>query len=142
MKKNFGVTFSLLAFCTIAGAQKIEESKVAEAAKQSFIQKYPGLTGKWEKENDNYEVSFKKDGKSMSAVIDSKGAILETETDIAIKDLPAEAASYIKSHYKGAVIKEAAEIIKANGDKIFEAEVNKKDILFDAAGKYLKEAKD
>jgi len=78
----------------------------------------------------------------MSTVIDEKGTILETETDIAVSSLPAGIESYIKTHYKGAVIKVAARIVKANGDTIYEAEVNKKDVLFDVNGKFIKEAKD
>ena len=142
MKKNLLVVFNLAVFCITACAQKMDESKIPVAAKQAFVQKYPGLTGKWEKENGNYEVNFKKDGKTMSAVIDAKGSILETETDIAIQELPAAVGPYIKMHYKGAAIKEAARIEKPNGEINYEAEVNKKDVLFDTNGKFIKEAKD
>jgi uncharacterized membrane protein YkoI len=142
MKKNLLVVISVFVSCAVAYAQKIDVSKVPAAVKQAFVQKYPGLAAKWEKENSNYEVNFKKDGKAMSAVIDVKGAILETETDIAVKDLPAGVESYIKTHYKGATIKEAAQIVKANGEVVYEAEVNKKDVLFDAHGKFIKEEKD
>jgi uncharacterized membrane protein YkoI len=142
MKKNLLGIFIVITFSTSACAQKLEESKVAAAAKQAFQKKFPGIAGKWEKENGNYEVNFKKDNKTMSAVIDAKGSILETETDIAVKDLPTGVEAYIKTHYKGTAITEAAQIVKANGEIVYEAEVNKKDVLFDANGKFIKEAKD
>ena len=47
--------------------------------------------------------------------------------------------SYIKTHYNDASITEAAHIVKGDGKIVYEAEVNKKDILFDANGKFLKE---
>jgi uncharacterized membrane protein YkoI len=142
MKTSLLIAIIVFTFSAAVSAQKADPSKVPAMAKQAFAKQYPGITGKWEKENSNYEVNFKKDGKTMSAVIDEKGTILETETDITISSLPAGVESYIKTHYKGAAIKEAAQIIKANGEIIYEAEVNKKDVLFDANGKFIKEAKD
>ena len=142
MKKYLLVVLPVLAFSNILSAQKIDESKVPALVKQAFIQKYPGVSGKWEKEDVNYEVNFKNNNSVMSAVIDTKGTILETETDIAVKDLPTAITEYIKSHYKGAAIKEAALIVKAGGESMFEAEVNKMDLLFDRDGKFIKEVKD
>ena len=142
MRRIFLIVFIVVAFCAAVSAQKVNQAKVPAAAKQAFTHQYPGIAGKWEKENDNYEVNFKKDGKAMSVVLDEKGATLETETGIAVKELPAGVESYIKTHYKGAAIKEAARIVKANGETIYEAEVNKTDVLFDTNGKFIKEAKD
>jgi uncharacterized membrane protein YkoI len=143
MKHHALVTVTTFMFLALAAyGQKVNEDKLPAETKEAFKQKYPGTLGKWEKENGNYEVNFKKDGKTMSAVIDSKGAFLETETGISVTELPAGIESYIKSHYKGAAIKEAARIVKANGETVYEADVNKKDVLFDANGKFIKEAND
>jgi len=49
---------------------------------------------------------------------------------------------YVKAHYKGATAKEAAKITKADGTVNYEAEVSKKDVIFDAKGKFIKEEKD
>jgi hypothetical protein len=56
--------------------------------------------------------------------------------------LPANVVAYVKAHYKGAAIKEGAKITKADGTINYEAEVNKMDVVFDANGKFIKEAKD
>jgi uncharacterized membrane protein YkoI len=137
MKKILSMIFILPAFCAVS-AQKTGVEKIPAATMEAFMQKFPGVAGKWEKEYDNYEVNFRKDGKSMSAVIDGKGTILETETDIAVTLLPAGVKSYIKAHYKKAAIKEAAQIVKANGEIIYEVDVNKNDVLFDADGRLIK----
>ena len=129
-------------FAGMASAQHLKAAAVPAAAKSSFEKKYPHTEAKWEKEHGNYEVNFKKDGNQMSVVIDAKGMILETETDIAINQLPEKVSSYLKTHYKGAKVKEAAKIVKADGSIIYEGEVNGKDVMFDSNGKFLKEAKD
>ena len=68
----------------------------------------------------------------MSAEFDDKGTLLESEVTIKSSELPASILQYIKEHYKGASIKEAAKITKSNGDINYEAEVNKMEGVFDA----------
>jgi putative PepSY-like beta-lactamase-inhibitor len=142
MKKNLFVFIIGTGISINLFAQRTDESKIPAAAVDAFKHQFPGSKGKWEKEKENYEVNFTKDSKAMSALIDAKGTILETETDISVNDLPPGIAGYVKAHYKGATIKEAARIIKPGGEIIYEAEVNKKDVLFDANGKFIKEEKD
>src|SRR5690242_1526418 len=113
-----------------ACGQKLKESEVPSAAKTAFEKKYPGIKGSWDKEDANYEVNFKKDNKSMSAVIDKSGSVVETETDMAVNDLPPAIKDYMKKHYPNAKITEAAQIEKASGEKNYEAEVNHKDVIF------------
>ena len=138
------VTMSAIAACIsfAACAQKLDASKIPAAAKASFAKQYPGVTPKWEKENGNYEVNFKQDGKTMSVLMDEKGAIAETEVDIKVSELPATVLAYVKEHYKGKTIKEGAKITKADGKVNYEAEVDGKDVIFDANGKFLKEVKE
>ncbi|MGB8194835.1 MAG: hypothetical protein WCF67_23070, partial [Chitinophagaceae bacterium] len=98
----------------------------------------PRIKGTWEKEEGNYEVSFKESGKEMSCVIDGAGSIIETETTISVQELPQPAKDYIEQHYRNSKIKEAAKIVKANGETTYEAEINKKDVIFDSNGKFLR----
>ncbi|HEY4149032.1 MAG TPA: PepSY-like domain-containing protein [Chitinophagaceae bacterium] len=113
------------------------------AANTAFQKAYPGISNvKWEKEGPGYEANFKQNGTEMSAVYDAKGVLQETETSIKIAELPPAVADYVKTHYKGAVLKEAAKVTKANGTVNYEAEVNKKDVIFDAKGVFIKEEKD
>lgn len=125
-----------------ACAQKLNASKVPAAVKAAFAKQYPGITAGWEKENGKYEVNFKQRGNTMSALYEANGSLLETEMDIKIADLPATVKAYVKEHYKGKTVKEAAKITRADGTLNYEAEVGGKDVIFDANGKFLKEAKD
>ena len=142
MKKKLLSTFVIFLFTITVYSQKLDDRQVPAATIMAFQKSYPGIKGQWEKENGNYELSFMNGGQNMSAVIDAKGSILETETDIAINDLPVSIALYVKEHYKGKKIKNAARIVKANGEIVYEAEVKKMDVLFDPNGKFLREEKD
>ena len=130
------------AFTTEVQAQKINAAKVPAAVKTAFAKQYPGIAAKWEKEDGKYEAGFTQNGHIMSATYEPNGPLTETETDIAITELPAGAVAYVKTHCKGKSIKAAAKITKADGSVNYEAEVNGRDVIFDAEGKFLKEVKD
>ncbi|MBS1757593.1 MAG: PepSY-like domain-containing protein [Bacteroidetes bacterium] len=142
MKKSMIAMTLAVAVAFGANAQKLDASKVPTTVKESFVKHYPGIKTKWEKEGDKYEAGFKKDGKTMSALFDVNGMMTESEVDIKVAELPTVVLHYVREHYKGKTIKEAAKITKADGTVNFEAEVNGKDVLFDEAGKFLKEVKD
>jgi len=142
MKKIIMISALFVTFGFAACAQKLDASKVPAAVKAAFAKQYPGITAGWEREDRNYEVNFKQNGNTMSALYEANGTLTETEMDIKVSDLPATVQSYIKEHYKGKTVKEAAKITKADGTVNYEAEVSGKDVIFDAAGKFIKEAKD
>jgi len=125
-----------------ACAQKVKEADVPASVKTAFAKQYPDAVAKWEKEDGNYEVNFKKDGKTMSALYTKNGKLTESEMDIKVADLPAAVVTYVKEHYKGKTIKEAAKITKADGTVNYEAEVAGMDVIFDANGKFIKEMND
>lgn len=141
MKKSI-VVFSLFTlFVFTANAQKIDASKVPASVKASFEKQFPGISPKWEMENGKYEAGFKSNGKIMSALFETNGALSETEVDIKTDELPVGVLAYVKEHYSGKSIKESAKITKADGTVNYEAEVDGKDIIFDSTGKFLKEIK-
>jgi hypothetical protein len=135
-----------LAFIAIMGlcanAQKVNASKVPATVKAAFAKQFAGATAKWEKENGQYEAGFKSDGKDMSALFTAEGTMTESEVSMKPTELPTKVLAYVKANYKGKTIKEGAKITKADGTVNYEAEVNGVDVLFDANGKFLKEAKD
>ena len=145
MKKKFMTVIIANAICIGLFAQEREAKSITPPGnvKAAFEKTFTGTSKvKWEKEGNDYEVNFMQQKKEMSAVFDSKGEWKETEEEIAVASLPAAAASYVKSHYNGAKIKEAAKITKAGGVVNYEAEVNKMDVVFDGQGNFIKEEKD
>ena len=133
MKKILILAVSAL-ITTEINAQKMTVDKVPSAVKESLMKSYPNAKGaKWDKEDADYEASFKMDGKDMSILYDAKGMEKEVETDIKFSELPMP----VQVALKGKKVKEAA-IIKKGGKTFYEAEVGGKDLLFEADGKLVK----
>lgn len=123
---------------TIAMAQK--QVAVPANVKAAFAKQYTTATHvKWEKEQGKYEVGFDNGKQHMSVLYNDNAVAEEIETAITVSQLPATAAKYAAAKGK---IKEAAIIEKADGTKVFEAEVNHTDYLFDMNGNFLKEVKE
>jgi hypothetical protein len=142
MKKLTFLTIAIVFSCSLQ-AQKLDASKVPDAVKKSFTNKYPGIeNANWEKENGQFEASYKKDGQSYSAMFTPDGTFTESEIDIKVTDLPEAATAYLKDHYKGTEIKEASKITRASGEINYEAAIKGKDVIFDDKGKFLKTVKD
>lgn len=136
MKSIFILLFAALCSLTTYA----QHTDAPQKAKIAFEKAYNGATKvKWDKEGDQYEASFLYQGKKMSVVYTADGNVTETETAIAIADLPKSAQEYAQRKGK---IKDAARIVKADGSVIYEAEVNGKDLLFNDKGNFISENKD
>jgi len=137
--KNF-ITIFVLLISLVGTAQN---NNVPSAIRTDFTKAFDNVSDvKWEKEGKSYEVSFVQNANKMSALIDMKGNILETETELKISSLSPQIINYIKDHYKGKELIGAAKIINAAGILNYEAAIKGKDILFDANGTFLKEVKE
>ena len=138
-------TILLLAVAFIAftaNAQKTKEVNVPAIVKVAFAKKYPNTTVyKWEMEMGNYEAEFKSGSTEMSVLINGNGTIVLTETEMKATDLMPEITKYCAEKYAGKAIKEGSKLVDAKGGVTYEAEVNGMDVIFDAAGKFVKEEK-
>lgn len=127
----FGVSF--------ANAQKISAKKVPTAVKTTLKKNYPNAKEiKWEKEKANYEAGFESKETEYSVLIDVSGNILETEIEIKVDALPANAKEYVYKNYAGQKIKEATKITDNKGVVTYEAEIKGKDLIFDSNGNFIK----
>ena len=122
-------------------AQQVNERKVPVSVKEIFTKAYPNTAGKWVKEDGNFEVTFDKDTKKMTLVINQNGSLIQTEYAIKKDELPKSVIEYLDANYKGVKIVEMAHILKPSGEIQFEAEVKGKDILLDGNGKFLSKEK-
>lgn len=116
-----------------------QESKVPAAVKDAFRKQYPqAVKVEWEAEKGNYEAEFVSNGIRQSVLMDAAGKVLETEVEIKPEQLPEAAQTYLAQNYTGQKIKEAAKITDAKGGITYEAEVKGKDLIFDAAGNFIR----
>jgi hypothetical protein len=135
---------ALMAAGLVAGAFAQKKPGVPQVVKTAFAQKYPEAKHvTWEKEKGNYEGNWGgKSGEDHSALFTPAGNFVEIVDAISISQLPAPALAYVKAHYKGAKIAEAGKVTDAKGKTSYEAEVNKKDIVFDERGNFVQVEKE
>jgi hypothetical protein len=136
MQKSI-ILFALIPLTPVAVcAQNTPPSAVVTAFNQKF-QNVEELEWEMEK-NGEWEAEFEQNEVDMSANFSAGGLWLETETEIKAVNLPIP----VKAALKGKKVKEAAKIVRADGSTVYEAEVKKKDMIFDAGGKLLPADKD
>ena len=131
MKNIILLSLFVIVSCTMAFSANPPEVVLA-----AFKQKFPNAQDvDWSKEkNGEWEAEFEMPGSNeMSANFSADGRWLETETEIAFSELPAPVIAALQ----GKKVKEAARIEKADGSTVYEAEVKRKDLIFDASGKML-----
>ncbi len=131
MKKIMLLSLFALVSCAMAFSANPPQAVLA-----AFQQKFPNAQDvDWSKEkNGEWEAEFELTGsQEMSANFSADGRWLETETEIAFSELPAP----IRTALQGKKVNEAARIEKADGSTVYEAEVKRKDLIFDASGKML-----
>ena len=115
---------------------------VPSAAKTKLKTLYPKAENvKWDKEGANFEANFEVNDVEMSILVDAKGNLLETETGLEVKNLPAPVKTNLSKDFFGYEIKEAAKIVR-NGKTTYEAELkkgeSKLDAIFTPDGKLIK----
>ena len=138
--------FLLAALATLsfgAQAQLLKPAQVPAAVMAAFKTTFPTMKATtWEKEDAAYEAGFKQNGIKMSALFSPAGALIETETEVAVAKLPAAVRTALTRDYPASKVTEAATIVSATGVTTYEAEVlkngKKQDVLFDADGSRVK----
>ncbi len=128
-------TLLFLAFCLTNGLSLLAQKTPPTAVVAAFNKQFTTVKDlDWEREkNGDWEAEFDQNDTEISANFSPDGKWLETETEIKFSDFPAP----IQAALKGKKVKEAAKILRADGTTVYEAEVKRKDLIFDAAGKLL-----
>ena len=144
MKTAFLTLAAAVLLTSAAQAQKVPAAQVPAAAVATFKKSFPTVKAvKWEKEGADYEAGFDMGKAEMSAVFTAAGVLKETETEMAVGQLPAPVKSALAANYKAYKITEAAKIVTAaTGITTYEAEVSQggkhHDVLFNADGTEVK----
>ncbi|MEO6948406.1 MAG: PepSY-like domain-containing protein [Ginsengibacter sp.] len=148
MKKILGLTAILFALSTATFAQENEGSEhinVPAVVKSANMKKFPESKTHhitWEKENGNFEANWGgKDGEANSVTYTPSGNFKEIVKEISVSQLPEKAQSYIKAHYKSAKFGDIGKVLNAHGKTSYEVEINRKDVIFDESGNYVKTEK-
>ena len=123
-----------------AAAQQVATARVPAAVAAAFNKSFPTVKAvRWEKEGADYEAGFAMGKTGMSAVITAAGVLQETETEMAVAQLPPPVQKALAASYKAYKVTEAAKIVTAaTGATTYEAEISRggkhRDVLFNADG--------
>lgn len=134
----------IVAIVAMFSTSALFATEVPEVVKKAFQQKFPTAKKvKWEKEkNNDFEASFILNDKEISALYSMDGQLKETETEIAVSELPKSVIDALAKKDANAKIEEAEKIERSDNTIIYETEVkiNKKktELLFDSNGNEIK----
>lgn len=139
MKKIIGLAIFVLALNTSC-SEKIKESEIPKAILDSFNANFKKTKVEtWDNEKDGgYEAEFDYNGVETSATFNSEGKLMETEQEIEKSALPTEITEYVLKNYSGKEIEEVAKITTSEGAVMYEVEIDKKDLMFDDKGNFVK----
>lgn len=103
MKRMLLCIVTLVAFGAALAAAQLPADKVPSGVVQAYHVKFPGQRPvEWKLKNDgNYEAEFKLNGVDIAVKFSPAGQWLETETTIAIAELPKAVATAIARDFKG-----------------------------------------
>lgn len=138
MKNLFYAVLALISLTACSQSKNAPQNVL-----NAFNQKFPNAKEvEWGKEGaDIWEAEFELSDKDMSANFNLNGDWLETETELAKKDLPAGVSATIKTAYKGYKIKEVG-YTETPKLKAYEVEVKKGgklvEVIMDNSGNILK----
>ncbi len=118
----------------------LKASTPPEKVAQAMKQKFPNIKNMhWGKESKNeWEAEFTYDGVEMSALFNTDGEWLETETKIPTTNLPKEISKVIQANYKGQTLVGVDRIETNKNETLYEAELKSgikiKEVVFNSDG--------
>jgi hypothetical protein len=149
MKKIFILTicFAVTGICSVQAQEKSEKAEkkaeVPAAVKSAFQVKYPKAEKiEWGVEKPGeFEAEFELNKVESSAVFNTEGQFIESETEIKESELPQPVKAAIAKDFAGYKAGEIAKATDAKGVVTYEMDVTKGkekfEISFDANGKLL-----
>ena len=121
-----------------AEAQSVRNKDIPDKVKQSMESMYPQASKvQWEMHDGMYEASFMVNDKKTSVVFSNQGQFSESETEIAMDQLPELAQYYVTYHLSSETIEEIEMETDAHGVVTYEVETDGGEYLFSAEGKLL-----
>ena len=131
--KKIMLMIGLILMTGLTYAQKLKESDVPAAVKESFTKRFPKAKGvEWSKEGTTeFEAEFKNSGMEQSVNFDQGGKWLGTETEIKKSELPPAVQATIAKDFAGYKIEEAEKAETADKGTFYEVQLEKGDMNYE-----------
>lgn len=133
--------YILILSTSIVKAQNLDFKDLPSAVKTKFETTYPEVKeSKWGKAVANYEGEFSLNGVETSVLLDVKGNVIETNTEIKISELNKNIIDYLNKNYGWKKIKNTVKITDINGRTTYRIGIGVKrlDLIFDYQGNFLR----
>lgn len=126
-----------------AQAQKLVTKDVPEAVAASFKQSNPTIkVVAWNKAGASYMAMFKSEKMEVVATYDAEGKLMNTLTQVAVKDLPPSVMEYCKATYPKASVEKALKMTNALSEiTAYELKTSDMLLMYKADGSFSKEVK-
>ncbi len=105
----------------LAGEEKISREDLPKAVRKAVAEKFPkakirGVSKEVEDGKTPFEVEMTIGDRSVDAVFNPKGKVLEIEKQIPVAKLPKKLREKIAEHFPGAKIEKAEAVLRGGGD--------------------------
>ncbi len=105
----------------LAGEEKISREDLPKAIRKAVAEKFPkakirGVSNEVEHGKTTFEVEMTIKDRSVDAVFNAKGKLLEIEKEIPVSKLPKKVREEIAEHFPGAKIEKAEAVLRGGGD--------------------------
>jgi hypothetical protein len=115
---------------------------ISEFVTSTFSGVYEPIQGiDWSKDRNNYEAKSIAKKREKFVTYDESGNFIEVEMAMEVSALPVSIIKYVKKNYKEDEVKEASEIIEANGTVTYKAELKGLNLIFNSKGNFIKSIK-
>ncbi|RXG13226.1 putative PepSY-like beta-lactamase-inhibitor [Leeuwenhoekiella aestuarii] len=145
--KNVKLMLLGLTGITAVHAQDLTPDRVPQAIRASFQQNYAQATDvEWEQEYPGYSVAFEVDRMDHEIWYDKSGAILKSEQELTVDELPQGVHDALLKAHKDFTIEEV-EKLDIKGKITYTVELEKgwfqeREVVVDATGKILSDLED
>ena len=144
--KKIMIAAACVSIALSAQETKLKSADVPRAVSAALANKYPGArVSAWTKEVENgkttYEASITDHEAKRDVVFNTGGSLEAVEQSIPLSELPGKVKTAVKDKYPGAVLRKAEKITREDETQ-YEIDLGKaakKEVLFNAQGKVLKE---
>lgn len=109
----------LIAFFLVQKADAASMDPPPTKVETAFKEQFPSINDvKWAKGDNTFIAEFKENNSLMRVSFDTSGNVLESETEIDVKDLPEKVVLYVTTQDETAKILKAYKIVKTDRHKV------------------------
>lgn len=135
---NWKIIFSVFVLST-----QISFADIPLAIRAAFKKKFPSAEKvKWESGVGQFEAEFVMEDKTISAIFDDSGNLIETEEQIRMEDIPSHISQNLKNRIGDKKVRELKKVIRSRVMILYKLKIKNQEFLFDETGNQVVQQED